>query len=179
MAKITLDLNSFKALASETRLDIIRALDGKKLNLNEISSATKLHKVTLHEHLSKLVEAGFVKKKEREGHKWVYYKLSWKGESLLHPENTRIAVMFSATIISLCIGILGFVNLAREKIATASHEYLETKSNTPPTEEILDAERMLGGSTSAGQNPFFYVALGCIILFILLLIVSILSLIHI
>lgn len=66
MPKITLDLNDFKALASETRLDILRALDGKKMSLNEISAATKLHKMTLHEHLSKLVEDVFIKKRKKE-----------------------------------------------------------------------------------------------------------------
>ena len=99
MSKITLDLNAFKALASDTRLDILRALDGKKMSLKDISNVTNLNKATLHEHLSKLNEAGLVKKKERDGHKWVYYKLSWKGESLLHPENTKIVVMFTTTFI--------------------------------------------------------------------------------
>ncbi len=82
MAKVTLDKNSFKALASETRLDILRTLDGKKMGIKDISNATNLNKATLHEHLTKLHEAGLVKRKEREGHKWVYYKLSWKGASL-------------------------------------------------------------------------------------------------
>ena len=92
MSKVTLDMSTFKALASDTRLDILRALDGKKMGLKDISQATKLNKATLHEHLTKLNEAGLVKRKEREGHKWVYYKLTWKGECLLHPENTRIVV---------------------------------------------------------------------------------------
>ena len=80
MPKITLDMNAFKALASDTRLDILRALDGKKMSLKDISKETKLNKATLHEHLVKLNEAGLVKRKEREGHKWVTYKLTWKGE---------------------------------------------------------------------------------------------------
>lgn len=116
MSKVTLDMDTFKALASDTRLDILRALDGKKMGLKDISKATDLNKATLHEHLSKLHEAGLVKKKEREGHKWVYYKLSWKGECLLHPENTRIVVLFSATFISLFFGIIQLVNFARGKI---------------------------------------------------------------
>ena len=85
MTKVTLDMDTFKALASDTRLDILRTLDGKKMSLKDISFETKLNKATLHEHLAKLNEAGLVKKKEREGHKWVVYKLTWKGESLLHP----------------------------------------------------------------------------------------------
>jgi len=106
MSKVTLDMNTFKALASDSRLDILRALDGKKMSLNDISRATKLNKATLHEHLVKLNQAGLVKKYEREGHKWVYYKLTWKGEGLLHPENTRIVVMFSITFVTLLIGVM-------------------------------------------------------------------------
>ena len=106
MAKVTLDMNAFKALASDTRLDILKALDNKKMNLKDLSEATKLNKATLHEHLSKLNEAGLVKRKERNGHKWVYYKLTWKGESLLHPENTRIVLLFTMTFIALWGGII-------------------------------------------------------------------------
>src|SRR4030042_4164096 len=113
MPKITLDMNTFKALASDTRLDILRALDGKKLNLQEMCRATNLNKATLHEHLTKLNDAGLVKKNEREGHKWVYYKLTWKGEGLLHPENNRIVVLFTITFISLFVGIVHLVNYAR------------------------------------------------------------------
>ncbi len=106
MTKVTLDREAFKALASDSRLDILRKLDGKKMSLSEISRATNLNKATLHEHLSKLCEADLVKRKDREGHKWVYYKLSWKGESLLHPENTKIVVMFSLAFIALMGGIV-------------------------------------------------------------------------
>ncbi len=110
MPKLTLDMNTFKALASDTRLEILRTLDGKKMNLNDICKVTNLNKATLHEHLTKLNEAGLIKRKEREGHKWVYYKLTWKGEGLLHPENTRIVVMFSTTFISLLVAIIFIVN---------------------------------------------------------------------
>jgi DNA-binding transcriptional ArsR family regulator len=104
MPKVNLDINSFKALASDTRLNILKTLDGKKLSLNDLARSTNLHKVTLHEHLSRLNEAGFIKKIEREGHKFVYYQLSWKGQSLLHPENTRIVIMFSITFFTLFFG---------------------------------------------------------------------------
>jgi len=76
MTKVTLDMSTFKALASGTRLDILRVLDGKHLSLNDICKETNLNKATLHEHLTKLHEVGLVKRKEREGHKWVYYTLS-------------------------------------------------------------------------------------------------------
>jgi len=116
MSKVTLDMGTFKALASDTRLQILRTLDGKKLSLKDISNATNLNKATLHEHLTKLNEAGLVKRKERKGHKWVYYKLSWKGECLLHPENTKIVVLFTTTFLTLFAGIISFISYARGKI---------------------------------------------------------------
>jgi len=120
MSKVTLDMETFKALASDTRLDILKALDGKKLSLKDISSVTKLNKATLHEHLVKLNEAGLVKKNEREGHKWVFYKLSWKGECLLHPENTRIVVLFGTTFFALAVGIIQLMSYIKGSLISAS-----------------------------------------------------------
>jgi DNA-binding transcriptional ArsR family regulator len=110
MAKITLDRETFKALASDTRLDILKNLDGRPMGLNDIAKVTNLNKATLHEHLTKLNEAGLIKRTEREGHNWVYYRLTWKGESLLHPENTRIVVLFTATFVALAVCILNIVS---------------------------------------------------------------------
>ena len=41
MSKVTLDRETFKALASDTRLDILRVLDGKRMSLKDICTATK------------------------------------------------------------------------------------------------------------------------------------------
>lgn len=106
MSKITLDKNTFKVLASDARLKILRALDGRKMNLSELAKKTDLNKATVHEHLEKLHKADLIKKKSREGHKWVYYKLSWKGLNLLHPENTKIVLMFSVAFVFLTSGLL-------------------------------------------------------------------------
>lgn len=154
--KVTLDLGAFKALASETRLSILRALDGKRMSLGDISRITNLHKVTLHEHLVKLTEAGFVTKIEREGHKWVYYKLSWKGACLLHPENTRIVILFSITFILLFSGIVGLIHVAQ---VAAQDSDIVFGSDSGLVSDII-------------QNPLLYVAIGCLILFVILMIIS-------
>jgi len=112
MPKVTIDRETFKALASDARLEILKALDGRKMNLSEIARKTNLSKATVHEHLTKLVDANLVKKIEREGHKWTYYKLSWKGASLLHPENTKIVIMFSISFLFLSFGIMQFIFFA-------------------------------------------------------------------
>lgn len=157
MPKVSLDIESFKALASETRLDILRTLDGKKMNLNEITKATNLHKMTLHEHLSKLTETGFIVRIEREGHKWVYYKLSWKGQSLLHPENTRIVIMFSMTFVSLLLGILSYITYIGYK-----------KPETPLIEHTLKSSP----ESTSPDIIFLYLTIICILSFSIFFVIS-------
>lgn len=153
MTKVSLDIESFKALASETRLDILRTLDGKKMNLTDICHATNLHKMTLYEHLSKLTEAGFIIRIEREGHKWVYYKLSWKGESLLHPENTHIVVLFSSTFFIFFLGIVALMNFIKQQMP-----------NPEPG--------MLMSPPPSAPSPFLYITVCCFVIFSILCSVS-------
>ena len=154
MPKVSLDIESFKALASETRLDILRALDGKKMSLMDICRATNLHKMTLYEHLNKLNEAGFIKRIEREGHKWVYYKLSWKGESLLHPENTHIVVLFSFTFFIFFFGIVALVNYIKQHIINSESGLLMSPNSSAP-------------------SPFMYLTICCFVMFSLLFFISV------
>jgi len=172
MPKVTLDKEMFKALASDTRLDILRVLDGKKLGLKDISNATNLNKATLHEHLTKLHEAGLVRRKEREGHKWVYYKLSWKGASILHPENTRIVIMFTSTFAILFFGIAGIFNYIQSFISIERGSDM-IYINAP--DEVNETLLTFGEKTfSTGQNPIFlYFAIVCLTLFSVLMVVSI------
>ena len=165
MTKVSLDLDSFKALASETRLDILRTLDGKKMSLKDITKATNLHKMTLYEHLNKLVTAGFIKRIEREGHKWVYYKLTWKGASLLHPENTKIVVMFSITLVSLFFGLISFIAFMIQKpVKTVTHDYF--KAWEVPLIDNGQRESAAQSVTELSTSPFFlYIAVACLIVF--------------
>ena len=162
MPKVTLKMDDFKALASDSRLEIIKALDGKKMGLKELSNSTNLNKMTLHEHLSKLVETGFVKRIEREGHKWVYYKLTWKGESLIHPENTKVVLLFCSTIFTFIIGIYGFVNVLKNYL-DSKKVVINEPTKFPPVEPI-DKYLLFG------QDPILvYLVIICFIIFTILL----------
>jgi len=184
MSKVTLDINAFKALASDTRLDILRTLDGKKMSLKDISIVTNLNKTTLHEHLSKLSEAGLIKRKEREGHKWVYYKLSWKGESLLHPDNTKIVVLFATSFIALLVGIIQMILYVRGRMMYIGSDFYysqEGGTEIPYTKDGVNSipERLfLNGSSETTsflyKDPIFiYIAIACFIIFTIVLFVSI------
>lgn len=97
MAKITLDADTFRALASSTRLTVLKALDERRKTLTELSRDLALNKATVHEHLQLLTAAGLVRKRDDEGRKWIYYELTWTGQRILHPEAT--------TTFSLLLGL--------------------------------------------------------------------------
>ena len=171
MAKLMLDLESFKALSSDTRLLILKALDGKKMGLNDLTKETKLSKATLHEHLSKLSAAGLIKKKQRPGHKWVYYKLSWKGSSLLHPENTRVLLLFTSTFAALTGAIIGVYSYLQTLTPDLNQERMFYVQNDSPLKAPLETG---GGIPTAGSSALFLnIAIICAIIFIGFLSISI------
>jgi DNA-binding transcriptional ArsR family regulator len=88
VAKITLDADTFRALASSTRLTVLKALDERRKTLTELSRDLALNKATVHEHMQLLTAAGLVRKRDDEGRKWIYYELTWTGQRILHPEAT-------------------------------------------------------------------------------------------
>lgn len=80
-----MDRETFKALASETRLDVLHALDNRRMTGSELARELELNKATVHEHLQILGATGLVAKLD-EGRKWLYWELTWEGKKLLHPE---------------------------------------------------------------------------------------------
>jgi len=100
---ITLDQESFKALASEVRVEILKRLDERRETVTDLSGLLGLSKPTLLEHLEKLQSAGLVKRVD-EGRKWIYYELSSKGRKLLHPERVAIVLALSSAVVLAAIG---------------------------------------------------------------------------
>ena len=172
MTKVILDIDSFKALSSDTRVDILKSLDGKKMGLNELCKETQLTKATLHEHLTKLIQAELIKKNQRDGHKWVYYKLTWKGSSLLHPENTRVMLLFTTTIIALSAAITGFfLHLQRLTPIIQQNERMFLPENDGVFNAPLAIEK--GGECLVYNQYFLTIGVICSIIFITLLALSI------
>lgn len=95
MDKITLDREVFKALASDTRLEILKALDVRQKTVTELAKELELNKATVFEHLEKLEAVGLIQKLDNEDRKWVYWQLSWTGRRLLHPEKITLAILLS------------------------------------------------------------------------------------
>ena len=101
--KITLDQESFKALASDVRVGILKRLDVRRETVTDLSNLLNLSKPTLLEHLEKLQSAGLVKRMD-EGRKWIYYELTDRGRKILHPERVAITLALVSAIVLAAIG---------------------------------------------------------------------------
>jgi DNA-binding transcriptional ArsR family regulator len=101
--KITLDQESFRALASDVRVEILKRLDARRETVTDLSNLLALSKPTLLEHLEKLRSAGLVKRID-EGRKWIYYELSRKGRKILHPERVAITLALGSAVVLAAIG---------------------------------------------------------------------------
>lgn len=114
--KITLNKDSFMALASQTRVEILKRLDERQMTVSELSRKMGLSKPAILDHLKKLIDAELVNKKGEKGRKWIYYKLTMEGKNILHPERVKITVLLSTAFLSLIGGIIALWGYAKGKV---------------------------------------------------------------
>jgi hypothetical protein len=60
--------------------------------------------------------------------KWVYYRLTWKGQNVLHPERVKIAILLSAA--ALALALAGLLYIAAFSPAPAPN--LQRWTQAPP-----------------------------------------------
>jgi len=102
---IVLTKDTFEILASGTRLDILKALNARRMTITELAADLGLAKSTVHHHLQRLADAGFVAAGD-DGHSWVYYALTSEGRALLQPhDGARIRIILATGLASLAGGV--------------------------------------------------------------------------
>jgi len=159
---ITLDRRAFKALASETRVEILKLLDGTQKTVSDLARELDMNKATMFQHLEQLVEVGLVKKDSEEDRattikeapneapvsgppkKWVYYRLSWKGKNVLHPERVKIAIMLSIVAVSCLLALVVYAAVLQGPSPGVPGE----KDTRPPMVVSWDVDPV---STSSGM----------------------------
>ena len=94
---VLLDADSFKAISHPVRIDILKRLDEHQATVSDIARMLRISKSTAHGHLERLVQVDLIVKVE-EDRKWVYYRLTRKGQKLLHPENVRVSLALSLAL---------------------------------------------------------------------------------
>lgn len=96
--RVELDKKALFALASDTRLEILRSLQSMRRTVKQLAEAVGIDKAAVHRHLKKLVEGGLVKRYVDHG--FVYYGLNRKGRDLLNPnEHTKIVILLSSSLV--------------------------------------------------------------------------------
>lgn len=115
--KITLDKKTFKTLASDTRVGILKSLNRRRKMLTELSKEFGMSPSTIKEHLDNLSGAGLVVMKD-DGHKWKYYELTRKGKDVLNPGETKIWIVLALSAIAILITSYDFVvqNLSQNMV---------------------------------------------------------------
>jgi len=115
--RVILDQASFRALASETRIAILRALSEHQMTLTDLAERLQISKPGVMKHLELLQEAGLVLREDAE-RKWIYYKLTTKGERILDPERTRIALALGISAAVTALGAVAAVVFAAAQPST-------------------------------------------------------------
>lgn len=95
--RVTLDYDSFRALASPIRVDILKHLDARRMTLSDLARALAISKSTIHRYMEQLCGAGLVHKEDDE-RKWVYYRITDKGLRVLHPQDIQVSLLLSTAV---------------------------------------------------------------------------------
>jgi DNA-binding transcriptional ArsR family regulator len=135
--KITLDQESFRALASDVRVEILKRLDARRETVTDLSNLLALSKPTLLEHLEKLQSAGLVKRID-EGRKWIYYQLSEKGRKIVHPERVAITLALGSAVVLAAVGAF-YLFVARSLVGPSGSAH-----NLTMTQPVLGTPQFVG-----------------------------------
>jgi predicted transcriptional regulator len=114
--KIFVPVQTFKNLISEDTLQIIQLLDKHSFSLHQLKEKTGISQERIQMQLEKLIDGNVIKTKRTKNP--IQYTLTFKGSSLLHPENNRIMVLFSASLVTLVISASSFIYWITQKTPT-------------------------------------------------------------
>lgn len=135
--EIRMDKKVFEALASDTRIAILKELDARQMTVTELANSLDMAKSSVHEHLAKMVEVGLIEKEDSK-RKWTYYRLTRKGRSILHPhEMTKILVLLGSSILAF----LGGASQVLKSLWPAEEAMMQKAPPSLPSEEQLPVPR--------------------------------------
>ncbi len=156
--KVELDKKALFALASDTRLNILKALQSHRKTVSQLAEEVGVDKAAVHRHLKKLEEGGFVARTEDHG--FVYYGLSWKARDIMTPgENTRIIILISSSLLS----ILGAVALVGWALTNSVMEYGSAPTSNKANETMQGAGADNVSQVAASSDPTWALILAAIL----------------
>jgi DNA-binding transcriptional ArsR family regulator len=154
--RVELDKKALFALASDTRMDILKSLQPNRRTVSQLAEMVGVDKAAVHRHLKKLEDGGFVKREEDHG--FVYYGLSWKARDILSPnENTKIIVLITASIVLIGAVIL-LIYMANPGISGGSSgipAVQQTDQQASNSQDVSKSAEPTGTNLLASLVPLF------------------------
>ena len=160
--KVLIDRETLKAIAVDTRLNILKLLAKKKYTLTDLSEMLGLGNSTIKEHMDNLIKAGLVEKEETD-RKWKFYSITLKGRRLVEPREIKVLFMFALSAIGAIASAIWFamkVNLI-EKVTvfgaakTAETGRLMAAADMAQEKAVGTAQEQVATAVqAAGINPW-------------------------
>ncbi len=120
------DRETIKALASESRLNILKNLGERRKMPAELQRSLGLSASTIVEHLNILERNNLVKRVDT-GHKWVYYELTEKGQALVQPRfPTKFVIVLALGVVFAFGGAARFLSSFSALSAPVADKLKET-----------------------------------------------------
>jgi DNA-binding transcriptional ArsR family regulator len=156
--KITLDRETFKALAVDSRVKILRILDDRQHTLTDLAQELGMAPSTIKEHLDTLVAAGLIKQVDK-GMKWKYYKLTSKGKELLNPYEKKVWIVLATSLLALGVTAYAILSKLRglgkitviENYIPEPASFVQNKAMQGASEEFLKNAPAAGGGETLGN----------------------------
>ena len=118
---ITLDKETFKALAIDTRVNILKKLDERfQLTLTDLATEFSMAPSTISEHLDKLASAGLVTQVDK-GMKWKYYRLTSKGKKILNPYEKRVWIILTVSALAMFAAVYRLMSTMTQLFVQQTH----------------------------------------------------------
>jgi len=153
-----LDGKSFEALASKTRVQLLKSLKKRKKTLTELSSESLLSVSGVKEHLDNLEKAELIRKID-DGHKWKYYELTKKGMAIVSPNLTKVYVLLAISLSIFLYSVFMFGSpfqgaAAPQLVAGGIHEKTAytTDLDADPTNPVLANSLNESGSAKSESS---------------------------
>jgi DNA-binding transcriptional ArsR family regulator len=120
--KVVLDKSSLFALASDTRMEMLKALESNRRTVSQLAELINIDKSAVYRHLKKLEEGGFVARTEDHG--FVYYALTWRSRDILNPnDKTKIVILISSALIcALALMLMAYLASSHPGVGVANSQ---------------------------------------------------------
>jgi DNA-binding transcriptional ArsR family regulator len=167
--RIVLDRESFKALAADSRVKILKILSKRRHMQAEIAAELKMAIPSVKEHLDALAKAGLVERKD-DGHKWKYYELTKKGKAVLDPEQKRIWIVLSLFILSVVGGLAAWARtLLMPFYNPQTATMLKSAAPSAPEAAAMTADSSAGAAATGSAIPWALIIYGVWLVLLLVL----------